>query len=270
MTREPPLHQAILNDDEATIQSVASDPHLLHRRNALGFTPLELASFLGKENCVQILGGCHPLKIGIIKKGSSVREYLSETEFMSFFGVKYRRHLTFADYAFFQQVLKNCPWTLQSSVLGADNRALSLQYQLELASGAVADVTIQWIDDILGYGLFANQDFPTGTYIGEFTGRLRRLYRARSDANSYCFHYPTRFWSWNYMTVDALLEGNETRFINHNDTPNLEPLCASDRGLNHIIFVTSKLVQAGEQLTYNYGKDFWRNRNLLLNTCLSA
>ena len=60
--------------------------------------------------------------------------------------------------------------------------------------------------------------------------------------------------------VDAQDGGNETRFVNHSDTPNAEPVTQLDRGILHIFFRTTRAVVYGEELTINYGKDYWQRR----------
>lgn len=258
---EPPLHQAVLNSDYPVIEKLASSLPALHTRNTLGFTALEIARFLGKKEIVEILAPGQTAQIRVLKWGARQSKKLSEIEFKEFFKVEYRSHLHFPNYFFFKSTLKNCPWILKSSSFGIGNRELAEQYRKELFIGEKAPVTVQWIDEELGYGLFAAADLFEGTYVGEFTGQVRRLYRSKPQKNAYCFHYPTRFWSWHYTIVDALKEGNETRFINHSDTPNLQPLCLCERSLLHLVFVAKQNIPAGTQLTYDYGPDFWRYRS---------
>lgn len=263
-TRESPLHCAVLADDYASVKALSKIPSLREATNFLGLTALELAQYLGKEVCERILSPHEAKHISVMKSGSNRLELLSRAQFKHFFHVKYCDHLFFPDYLFLQKVLKDCPWIIRKSFLGEENRLQGLQYQNELSQGTIEKVAIQWIDAELGYGLFALQDLPENTYIGEFTGLVRRLSRRNPNQNVYCFHYPTRFWSWNYTVVDALMYGNETRFINHSDTPNLHPFCVWERNFLHIIFLTKEPIQAGTQLTYNYGKDFWKHRHKIL------
>jgi len=257
---QPPLHQVIIARDYVAIERLSHFPQLLSGKNSLGFTPLELAYFLGDKRSVKILISPSNRLIPVQKPLTTTSEQMTEAEFEKFFHVLYRSHLNFQEYAFFQKIVANSPWLLCHTSWGEENRQLAQQYQSELANGTVADVTVRWIDDQLQYGVFANRDFPTGTYIGQYTGILRQLSRRRPDPNAYCFHYPTRWWSWNYIVIDSSREGNEMRFINHSDTPNLTPLCVCDRNILYIIFIAICPIAAGSQLAYDYGKDFWRHR----------
>jgi hypothetical protein len=199
-------------------------------------------------------------KITILKKGALQLSQLTQSEFNSYFNIDYYTHLQFLSEAAFQETLNNCPWILKTSYLGEENRQLASRFRKEIEQGFVANVSIRWVDEELGYGLYANKNLPAEAYIGKFTGLVRRLYRRHPDHNEYCFHYPTKWWSWKYTVIDALLGGNETRFINHSDTPNLQPLCVCDQNLLQIIFITRQPIKAGTQLTYDYGNDFWKHR----------
>ncbi len=257
---ENPLHLAVLNEDFETLQQLSKNSKLRGCKNSLGFTALELARFLGKDQCIEILSPNTNKEILVIKPGEHKITKFTPELFTTHFNIKYRSHLNFRDYDFLKQMIKNCPWTLHTSFLGEENRAQAITFRKELSTGHIAPTTIQWIDNELGYGLFARTNLAPGTFVGEFTGVVRRLYRLSPDQNEYCFHYPTRFWSWNYTIIDAIAEGNETRFINHSDTPNLKPICLCERRLLHTVFMTNSFVKAGTQLTYNYGKDFWKHR----------
>lgn len=257
---EPPLHRAVLMDDFAAIKLLSAYPEELHKQNQLGFNAKEIARYLGKKTALEIMQPCSRKSIRVWRRGTSYPKMMDETEFRNFFFIDYLPYQRFSNYEAFRQVIKNCPWTLSYSFWGRENRELAVRYRSELDQAAIAETTIQWVNDELGYGLFAASDLPANSYIGEFTGNVRALYRTHPDANAYCFHYPTRLWSWQYTVIDAQKKGNETRFINHSDQPNLEPLCVCDRNLLHIIFVCKTDIKSGSQLTYNYGADFWRRR----------
>lgn len=226
--------------------------------NDLGFTHKEPKRLLKAQD--DILSSKQTKKILILKREINQLEKLNELEFTQYFNITYLKHLHFDSDSVLQQALKNCPWGLKEGSIGVENRRLAHTYNAELNEGYIANVAIQWIDPLLGYGLFANEKICLGSYIGEFTGHVRTLSRWYRDTNPYCMRYPTRFFSWNYTVVDALLGGNETRFINHSDTPNLQPICLCDRGLLHIVFIAIKTIPPGTQLTFDYGEDFWKHR----------
>lgn len=260
-----PLHQAVIEGDEAAISSALDNPQWRKEHDPLGFTPLELAQLLGRKNCQSLLGGILPKAIKVQKKDESRSAVLPIKAFERDFGLTYHPFLTFPSYANLNKTIHDCPYLLRCRWLTKENHDLAAQYQQQLASGATVPVCVKWINDSLEYGLFADVDIPAGTYVGEYAGQVRRLFRKHPDHNAYCFHYPSRFWSLRYYVIDARWEGNLMRFLNHSDHPNIRPLCLVDRGILHLAFVTSQSIAKGSQLTFDYGNDYWITRTKLEN-----
>lgn len=261
MSSLPPLHQAVIDGDEIALKQLCRNRAALEARDNLGFTALEIAYLLNRRVAASQLDPSAKFFIKVLPKGATMALNFSEEEFQSQFKVEYLPHLYFADYAELKRVLANCPWVLANSFLGEENRLQAIGFAPELNAGRCAKISIRWIDDQLEYGVFAEADISAGTYIGEFTGHVRQLSRQRPSHNSYCFHYPTRLWSWNYYAIDAQTMGNQTRFINHSDRPNLSPLCLCERRLLHIVFIAKVAIRKGDQLTYDYGQDYWKTRD---------
>lgn len=249
---------AIENDDYAALKDFKHHSVTTPQFNAYGYTPLEWAYLLGKSKAAGILETRTP-KMLKIDLGEGVKK-ITPSEFPHFFETAYYPHLQFDTPKFLIQKLHAAPWLIVNTPVGYKVRQDGVTYRQELTTGYVADTVIKWIDEEIGYGLFAGIDFFSDTYIAEYTGKVRQIDRLHKDLNSYCFHYPTRFFSWNYTVIDSINQGNETRFINHSDTPNLQPRWIYDRGLMHLVFFTARFIPKGTQLTFNYGKDFWKNR----------
>lgn len=188
----------------------------------------------------------------ILQKNREIRA-LTPAEYEKKFQIPYLPHLQFQNGEEKRRMGRLCPYLLRGSWMREEPK--------ELLDGTVAPTLIGWISDEVGYGLFAAKDFEEGEWIGEYTGRVRPYYRLHPDTNSYCLHYPTRFWSWSYWMVDALFGGNETRFINDTGDPNLEFRCLVDRDrILHMVLYTRCPVIKGEELTVSYGSDYWRYR----------
>lgn len=264
MTEDPffcALHRAVIEDDLALVKELARDPLLRRVRNDAGFTPLELAHYLGHQQCAALLSAHKKRLVHAYLKEESFLFKLSEEQFQRRLGATYCAHLLFDSYEALLKVQADCPWLIKNTFLGNDCRDLGCKFQFQIEDGYVAPVSIRWIDEVLGYGVFADVDLPAGSFVGEFTGIVRQLSRSHPDHNEYCFHYPSRFFSWHYYVVDAQQLGNEMRFVNHSDQPNLQPYCAFSHALLHTIFLANSDIPAGTQLTYNYGRDFWRRRH---------
>lgn len=132
-------------------------------------------------------------------------------------------------------------------------------YQKEMEKSLFPDVVLRFISQEIGWGVFAARDFKKGSYIAEYTGILRK--RQKSDrTNAYCFEYvvipdaPTQF------VIDAREQGGISRYINHSVNGNLEPTLATIGYLTHVLLLAKRTIQKGEQLTYDYGPDYWAHR----------
>ena len=258
---ETDLHLAVLDDDYATIEKLKGKPKALETKNSLGFTALELAQLLGKKKCLILLAPVSPHKIKIILKNEDHLKTYNEDEFQAVMGLDYISGIRFSSYDLLKEVIRDIPWTLKASIFGRKERQHGEIYREKIWQGYVVDSIVKWIDPGMGYGLFADQNIRKGDYIGEYVGVVRWLSSLKPNLNEYCFLYPTRFFTLNYYVIDSLKAGNEIRFVNHSDNPNLQPVWAVDRNLLHMTFLANQDIPKGTQLTFDYGEDYWRNRS---------
>jgi uncharacterized protein len=256
-----PLHQAVIDNDVSAAENLASHKELFFEVNSLGFTAFELAQFLQRKEILKILNPQEPLtKVKILLPDEEEIQDFGDKDFLKSFDFRYLKTLHFPNYEALKSSINKCPSSYSSIFFSQDAHRLGRQYQHKFIKGDTADLSIHWIDNTLGYGVFAESTIDEDAYVGEYTGLVRRFFRFKPDPNAYCFHYPTRFWSTKVFVVDALHEGNIMRFVNHSDIPNLTPVCMVDRGLTHIAFMTTRLIDKGEQLTIDYGENYWKRR----------
>ncbi|KAI4600968.1 hypothetical protein KJ359_013133 [Pestalotiopsis sp. 9143b] len=121
-----------------------------------------------------------------------------------------------------------------------------------------------------GYGLFTTEDVQQGDFVVEYVGELisqdegvRREAR-RGDPfdngpkSSYLFTLLDKEGIW----VDAAIYGNLSRFINHQENdeegggPNIMPQIVYSGGEYRIKFAASRGIRAGDELFFDYGKEF--------------
>lgn len=252
------MHKAVIDNDLKAIQSLKGK--YIDCADDLGFTPLELARLLNRSQCLELLCPPKPMNFLVQLKGASTLSQMDIAEFENQFNIEYTSYLSFQSYEQLREVIEQCPYILRCSWIATDNHAYARQFRQQFDSGIIADVSVRWVDEDFGYGLFAERDMAKGDFIGEYTGELRKLSRGCNEQNGYCLHYHTKWWSLKYYMIDALLLGNLMRFINHSDIPNVQPLCAVSSGLQHQIFVARNFIAKGTQLTLNYGPDYWIKR----------
>ena len=98
-----------------------------------------------------------------------------------------------------------------------------------------------------GLGLFALEPIPAGKRIIEYTGPLISNEEVEKSHGKYFFGLNTR-WS-----IDGSPRSNTARYINHSCRPNAEALVAGRR----VWIWSKKNIKAGEEITYNYGKEYF-------------
>jgi SET domain-containing protein len=103
-----------------------------------------------------------------------------------------------------------------------------------------------------GLGLFATQPIRRGTWLLEYTGEMisdAEAARREDRGARYLFEINTRW------TVDGYPRANIARYANHSCKPNMEVEIVRKR----ILLRTIRSIEPGDELTYNYGRDYLAN-----------
>ncbi|KAI9359929.1 hypothetical protein DFJ73DRAFT_957288 [Zopfochytrium polystomum] len=102
---------------------------------------------------------------------------------------------------------------------------------------------VRWVSREVGYGVFAKMHVAKGSIVGVFGSVV-----TSTENSDYMWTYPSEILDedGNAMPLgfDAQYRGNFLRFVNHREEPNTEVV----------------LIEAGEEVTVNYGADYWENR----------
>ena len=110
---------------------------------------------------------------------------------------------------------------------------------------------------IQGFGLFAAQDLEPNTIVIEYIGELIRPelankrekeYEAR-NRGIYMFRLEDN------MVIDATMCGGLARYINHSCQPNCFTKYVNFDNEGHIVIITKRKIEKGEELTYDYQFD---------------
>jgi SET domain-containing protein len=103
-----------------------------------------------------------------------------------------------------------------------------------------------------GLGLFATMPIRRGTWLLEYTGPLLTDAEAkkREDRGARYLFEINRRW-----TVDGSPRSNIARYANHSCKPNMEVEIVKKR----ILLRTIRRIEPGDELTYNYGRDYLDN-----------
>ncbi len=100
-----------------------------------------------------------------------------------------------------------------------------------------------------GLGLFANTFFKKNDRIIEYTGERISHDEANALGGLYLF----------ILNDDIVINGkgreNTARYINHSCKPNAEAIYEEED--EKVYIVAKKKILPGEEITYNYGKEYW-------------
>ena len=117
------------------------------------------------------------------------------------------------------------------------------------------------VNELVGYGMFADRMIRQHDVIGEYTGVLRKV-RHGDEANRYLAG--TRpYGGADEFIIDGQDEGNFTRFINHSvKYANVRSEHVFHDQRWHRVLRADRDILAGEQILWNYGLDYWREREV--------
>jgi uncharacterized protein len=184
----------------------------------------------------------------------------SPKDFETVFGIRYLSSISFCESRAQNKIERRCAKALRKAWISPRQKWLGHYYAHGIRGNIHLDLTIAWIDDKIGYGVWTNVDIPAQAYIGEYAGILRKRAFWGKWKNRYCFDYNIGEGKNSGHVIDAQDFGNYTRFINHSFEPNLEPASVYCDSLVHIIVYAPKAIPAGTQLCYDYGEDYWKKR----------
>ncbi|HUD86842.1 MAG TPA: SET domain-containing protein [Xanthobacteraceae bacterium] len=102
---------------------------------------------------------------------------------------------------------------------------------------------------LTGLGLFAIKPIKRAAHIAAYRGRIISTEEAdRREARGarYMFELTTKW------TIDGSPRWNLARYINHSCRPNAQPIGRK----GGIVIVALRRIEPGEEITYNYGREY--------------
>jgi len=95
------------------------------------------------------------------------------------------------------------------------------------------------------YGVYAEERIPANRKVVEYTGqRINRLEAKRRGEGAYTYLFAVN----PYWTIDGAVGGSGAEIINHSCEPNL----ISRVMKGHILYMSLRVIQPGEELTIDY------------------
>lgn len=254
------LHQAIVHDDVERVCALIAQGANLSERDQYGFSPLHLAQALGRSRCLEEIQKLPTRTIQVERRTSGLVDRLTIEEFEEWTGVHYTpfvvaQNLKVLGLASLQGLRER-----RLGFFDASRKWLAHWYAPLMSEGIVQGTVIRWVDADIGYGLFAHRDFSAWEYVGTYAGLLKKQRLFSLHTHDYCFRYPSGLHARRPLLIDAESMGNELRYANHSDRANMEGIGLPYGPLVQVVFRTSRAVKRGEQLTYDYGADYWKGK----------
>lgn len=123
---------------------------------------------------------------------------------------------------------------------------------------------IRHIGGLLGHGLFTLDSLSPGDLIGEYFGIVRHSRPGRplpegGFSTDYAWGFPEVRNLGRNLEIDAREAGGLLRYANHAEaaSANTEPDHLPLDGNWHLIFVALRAIEAGEEITIDYGEGYW-------------
>ena len=143
---------------------------------------------------------------------------------------------------------------------------IRLRYAPLIEDSRMAPVYIRRIDGKVGYGLFAGTDLENDAFIGEYTGVIQeaeedagRELAAGGFESDYSWYYLEEIEQAPNLEINGRFEGNELRYVNHSNDPNIDVEHVLIDGYWVLFFKAAREIKADEQLLISYGEAYWED-----------
>jgi uncharacterized protein len=145
-------------------------------------------------------------------------------------------------------------------------KELNRRYGEQIERAHKAPLYIRRIDEAVGYGVFAAADIGDRELIGEYAGVVQvadeksgHELETGGFESDYAWYYLDEVADAPDLEINGRLEGNELRFVNHSQAPNLEVEHTLFQGQWIVFFIAARPIKKDEQLMISYGEAYWED-----------
>jgi hypothetical protein len=203
----------------------------------------------------------------VITADATQHQLHSPKDFERVLRIRYLKNLEADSLKTHEKIRNKCEKAYASEWITPRQKWLGAYYAKELRAPPPLDLTIAWMNDRIGYGVWTSRTIEPRTFVGEYIGVLRRRRFFGRWSNHYCFDYTIGPHRSSSFVIDCQKAGNHTRYINHSYQPNLDLTSVYFDGMMRVILIANREIPAGAQLCYDYGEDYWAKRGRPLNLC---
>ena len=130
----------------------------------------------------------------------------------------------------------------------------------------MAPIYIGRIDSKVGYGVFADAELEKDAFIGEYTGVIQEAVETAGQEldeggfeSDYSWYYLEEIEQAPTLEINGRFEGNELRYVNHSNEPNVDVEHILIDGYWVLFFKAARNIKAHEQLLISYGEAYWED-----------
>ncbi|KAI8814874.1 hypothetical protein BJ742DRAFT_864834 [Cladochytrium replicatum] len=120
---------------------------------------------------------------------------------------------------------------------------------------------IKYVGPEKGYGLFAAVNVTPKSVVALYSGLI-----TNNSVSDYQWEYPSKVLGPDgedlNLGIDSRYVGNWARFVNHSDDPNCDSVYVLYKSLWHVVYLSTRTIRKGEEVTVSYGNAYWESRDL--------
>lgn len=186
-------------------------------------------------------------------------------------GIEYGNKII-VDYAKFYELNHKDPARLIQLTVPVYSQGCPFTKEIEMNQKPA--IYLKWVSFDIGYGVFADQNIASGTFLGVYTGKLR-LYKPvfydkkglsvaqqEVDNTDYAWTYPMRAPGNFPLLIDAQFVGNELAFVNFSANANAAVVYFLHKGIFMPCYIAMRDIMANEEITIDYGGGYCQARNI--------
>ena len=140
------------------------------------------------------------------------------------------------------------------------------RYARYIKESRLAPIYIRKIDDKVGYGVFSGAELEKDAFIGEYTGVIQEAVEKSGQElaeggfeSDYSWYYLEEIEQAPTLEINGRFEGNELRYVNHGDEPNVDVEHVLIDGYWVLFFKAARRIKKDEQLLISYGEAYWED-----------
>jgi len=179
--------------------------------------------------------------------------FTTREEIRSLFSQLHMRYLDSVEYEYTDILKPNIAKLLKNPAAYLE---LYEKYCDDIKYNTFAPMCVAYINDDVGFGVFATKPIQKGAFIGVYTGVVK--IKNDTDDTTYTWEHPADpLHSKIKLACDSTHAGNELRYINHSFAANVKKVDILCNNRWYLCYIAQEDIAQGEQIVVSYGFGYW-------------